>query len=206
MTAEPAIVSTDDAATASAGDRIFQAARELFYQQGIRAVGVEAIAAAAGTTKMSLYRNFSSKDDLVAAVLKDADRRFWDWWDEIVEPLEGQPRKQIERLFREFETLASDAETCRGCPIANAAVEIVDDAHPARRIVAEHHDEMLRRLRSLARDMGARDPGRLGDSLMLLMGGSFLSRLVFDNTGPIGSVFEAARILLDSPALGAAAA
>lgn len=203
MNAETATVRADD--TVSAGERIFDAARELFYQQGIRAVGVEAIAAAAGTTKMSLYRNFSSKDELVAAVLKYQDRLFWEWWDAIIEPLAGQPRKQVERLFHEFETYASDDESCRGCPIANASVEITEDGHPARRIVAEHHAEMLRRLRKLAADMGAEDPDRLGDSLMLLMGGSFLARLVFDDIGPIASVSEAARILLDSQAPGAAA-
>lgn len=201
MNAETATARSDDAA--SAGDRIFEAARELFYEQGIRAVGVEAIAAAAGTTKMSLYRNFASKDELVAAVLEYHDRLFWDWWDETIAPLEGQPRKQIERLFHEFETYASDDETCRGCPIANAAVEIIEDEHPARRIVAQHHDQMLRRLRKLAADLGAKDPDRLGDSLMLLMGGSFLARLVFGDAGPVASVSEAARILLDSPEIGA---
>jgi AcrR family transcriptional regulator len=205
MNADLHILKTDDGAIESAAQRIFSAARDLFYRQGIRAVGVDAIAAEAGTTKMTLYRHFSSKDELVAAILKAHDAEFWAWWDEITGPLAGQPRQQIERLFREFEELACDDGSCRGCPIANASVEIIEDDHPARRIVKSHHEEMRRRLRSLSEQMGARDPNRLSDALFLLMGGSFLARLVFDNSGPIGSVYEAAQVLLDSP-LGVPAA
>jgi AcrR family transcriptional regulator len=206
MNADFAHLCADEAqaeTAGSAGKRIFNAARELFYRQGIRAVGVEAIAAAAGTTKMSLYRNFASKDALVAAVLRDEDQEFWTWWDSVIAPFEGQPRKQIEQLFRAFETVACEDESCRGCPIANASVEIIEDEHPGRKVVLEHHEEMLRRLRELAAEMGARDPDRLGDALMLLMGGSFVARLVFDGLGPVESVADIARVLLDSKTLGA---
>jgi len=205
MNADLHVLKADDGAIESAAQRIFSAARDLFYRQGIRAVGVEAIAAEAGTTKMTLYRHFSSKDELVAAILKAHDAEFWAWWDEITGPLAGQPRQQIERLFREFEELACDEGSCRGCPIANASVEIIEDDHPARQIVKSHHEEMRRRLRTLSEQMGAKDPDRLSDALFLLMGGSFLARLVFDNSGPIGSVYEAAQVMLDS-SLGVPAA
>jgi AcrR family transcriptional regulator len=205
MNADLNVLRADDGAVECAKQRIFSAAKELFYRQGIRAVGVESIAAEAGTTKMTLYRHFASKDQLVAEILKAHDKEFWEWWDEITLPLEGQPRRQIERLFREFEELACDDGSCRGCPIANASVEIVEDDHPARQIVKYHHDELRRRLRTLSEQMGAQAPDRLSDALFLLMGGSFLARLVFDNAGPIGSVCEAAQVLLDSP-LGVSAA
>lgn len=198
MNADLNVLRTDDGAIECAKQRIFSAAKELFYRQGIRAVGVEAIAAEAGTTKMTLYRHFSSKDQLVAEILKAHDKEFWEWWDEITLPLAGQPRRQIERLFREFEDLACDDGSCRGCPIANASVEIVENDHPARHVVKYHHEELRRRLRFLSEQMGAKDPDRLSDALFLLMGGSFLARLVFDNSGPIGSVYEAAQVLLDS--------
>jgi AcrR family transcriptional regulator len=198
MNAHLSDLRADDAVAESAAQRIFAAARDLFYQQGIRAVSVDAIAAAAGTTKMTLYRNFSSKDELLAAILRAHDLEFWTWWDEVIEPFTGQARKQIEQLFRAFEEIACDEGSCRGCPIANAAVEIIDDENPARQIVKQHHDEMRRRLRELSRNMNARDPERLGDALFLLMGGSFLSLLVFNDAGPSVSVYDAARLLLDS--------
>ncbi len=197
MSADLFNLHAEDATPDTAGERIFQAARELFYQQGIRAVGVDAIAAAAGTTKMSLYRNFGSKDQLVAAVLEEQDRLFWEWWDETIAPYQGDPRRQVECLFHAFEEVASDADSCRGCPIANASVEIVDANHPARLVVIRHHQEMLSRLRRLAAELGANDPDQLGDSLMLLMGGSFLSRLCFDDLGPVRSVSDIARQLID---------
>lgn len=199
MSTEPA--ASKGAATAKrpcARDRIFETARELFYRKGIRGVGVESIAAAAGTTKMSLYRNFPSKDDLVAECLKDEDREFWSWWDEVIAPFPGDPRGQITALFAAFETHACEEEGSRGCPLANAAVELPDLDHPGRTIVLEHHRKIRVRLRELCRDMLARDPETLADSLMLLMGGAYMVRLIFPTTGAVRSVGEAARLLIDS--------
>src|SRR5580693_5406839 len=80
-------------------DRIFDTASELFYRHGIRAVGVDAIACEAGTNKMSFYRSFASKDELVSEYLRDQQREFWDWWNTTLAPHAGNPRRQIEALF-----------------------------------------------------------------------------------------------------------
>src|SRR5712691_3463595 len=85
-----------DANRPSARKRIFDTAAELFYRKGIRAVGVEAIAAQADTTKMSLYRNFPSKDELVAEWLRDHDARFWEGWDSMAQKYPGDTRKQLQ--------------------------------------------------------------------------------------------------------------
>src|SRR5688572_20353524 len=102
--AAPKTVSGDatrggEPAGTRARDRIFAAAKEMFYHQGIRAVGVESIVAAAGATKMSLYRSFPSKDDLVVAYLKDRDVLYWQWWNEIMDSHTGDPRAQLRALF-----------------------------------------------------------------------------------------------------------
>src|SRR6267154_1917812 len=81
-----------------ARERIFDVAKDLFYRQGIRAVGVETIVAEAGATKMSLYRTFPSKDDLVVAYQKDRDARCWAWWDRTVAAHDGDSRAQIRAL------------------------------------------------------------------------------------------------------------
>jgi len=65
-------------------DRIMRTARELFYCRGIHAVGVDTIASEAGTNKMSFYRNFTSKDELVAEYLREVEAEAWGWWDETV--------------------------------------------------------------------------------------------------------------------------
>ena len=111
-------------ANACARDRLFSAAINLFYRNGIRAVSVDAIAAEAGTTKVTFYRVFESKDDLIVQVLEEQSRSFWEWWDAIVAEHPGDARKQIEELIARFQDEIIGDEACRGCAVANAAVEI----------------------------------------------------------------------------------
>src|ERR1700689_5592806 len=73
-------------------DRIMRTATELFYQRGIRAVGVDTIANEAGTNKMSFYRSFASKDELVGEDLRGEEREGWRWWDDTVAAHLGDPR------------------------------------------------------------------------------------------------------------------
>jgi AcrR family transcriptional regulator len=187
---------------ACARDRLFRAASELFYRNGIRAVSVDQIAAEAGTTKVTFYRVFESKDDLIVQVLEDQSRRFWEWWDSIVAQHPNQPRKQIEALIASFQEELCCEDAMRGCPVANAAVEITEEHHPARVLIKSHKLEVARRLRELCREMGARQPDVLGDALSLLYSGAFSARTAYDGREQIATVSAAATALLDS-ALGA---
>src|SRR6202048_3519889 len=76
-------------------ERILAAARELFYRRGIHAVGVDAIAEAAGTNKMTLYRHFASKDALVAACLSEVTQEFDAAWDALAAAHAGDPEGQL---------------------------------------------------------------------------------------------------------------
>lgn len=182
----------------SARERIRETARELFYKRGIRGVGVEMIASEAGTTKMSLYRNFASKDELVAECLCAQEEDFRAWWQRTVAPYEGNPRRQIEALFEALREPTTHADWPRGCQFANAAVELPDEDHPARAIVLAHHREVRENLRELCRGMEARQPDALADALLLLMAGGHMSCLVFDSTDVVASIGVAARTLLSS--------
>jgi len=188
---------------ACARDRLFSAAINLFYRNGIRAVSVDAIAAEAGTTKVTFYRVFESKDDLIVQVLEEQSRRFWEWWDAIVAQYPGEPRTQIEQLIERFQDDIIGDEECRGCAVANAAVEIVDEEHPARVVIKKHKLEIAQRLRDLCRGMGAKQPDVLGDALSLLYSGAFSARLSVDDGERISALSAGAAALLDSPALGA---
>ncbi|HEX7061789.1 MAG TPA: TetR/AcrR family transcriptional regulator [Woeseiaceae bacterium] len=198
MSADPKGKKSDKAARPSARERICETARDLFYSRGIRGVGVEMIAAEAGTTKMSLYRNFASKDELVAECLCRQEREFWQWWDRTLGPLEGQPKRQLEALFASLEAQVSDEQWSRGCQFANAAVELPDAEHPARRIVFEHHKEIRERLNGLCHAMGAREPEALADGLLILMAGAYMACLVFANKELAHSIGVSARALLHS--------
>src|SRR3984885_14386086 len=178
-------------------DRIFETACELFYRHGIRAVGVDAIACEAGTNKMSFYRSFASKDELVSEYLQDRQREFWSWWNEAIAPHAGNPRRQIEALF-ESQLAQVEESDCRGCALGNAAVEISDDNDALSTRVRDYKPRIREQLRQMARAMGARDADALGDSLLLLMDGSYFTRLVFPgSSGPASSLMGAVRALID---------
>jgi AcrR family transcriptional regulator len=178
-----------------ARDRIFAVAKDMFYQRGIRAVGVEAIVAAAGATKMSLYRSFPSKDDLVVAYLKERDAIYWRWWDEIMDNHAGDPRAQIRALF---ESIAKriGRPGYRGCPFTNAATEFPEPDHPGREVSAENTRELRARLRGLAAAAGARDAAALGDQLFLLIEGAYASGQIMGPEGPSASIAAAAESLV----------
>src|SRR4029077_20614814 len=174
---------------------IMQTASDLIYRHGIRAVGVETIASEAGTNKMSFYRNFASKDELVAEYLRAEERECLLWWDETLAAHAGHPRLQVESLFDVLVKNTCCVES-RGCALANAAVEITEPDHPARPVIEEYKAEMRRRFHALARAMNAREPEALGDSLMLLWEGAYLTRVTMGQHGPVQGAAKAARALI----------
>lgn len=177
-----------------ARDRIFETARELFYQHGIRAVGVETIASEADATKMTLYRNFPSKDELVVEVLREQEREYWAWWESVTACGCSDPRSQLEALFDAFETKACNADI-HGCPLSNAAIELHEESHPAQVVSVNYKKELHRRLADLARRAGSRDDD-LADALMLLMEGAYISRVTLGPAGPARAVARSARALI----------
>jgi AcrR family transcriptional regulator len=176
-------------------DRIRATARDLFYRQGIRAVGVEEIVTTAGVTKPSLYRSFASKDELAAAYLRDYEADFWQRFEEILAQHPGDPRAGVVAYFRERGE-RSLVDGYRGCGFTNAAVEYPQPAHPARLVSEANKRELRRRLQELAARMGATDPARLGDGLLLLLEGAFVTGQLFGADGPGGSLAEVADRLI----------
>ena len=179
-------------------DRIFETACQLFYKHGIRDVGVDAIATQAGTNKMSFYRSFNSKDELVAEYLEQKGSEFWVWWDGIVGAHVGDPRRQIEALFDAF-VHNSCFDHARGCALANATVELSEPGHPGRQVAIKQKIETRRRFRELAKNVGAEKSDELGDALMLLIEGGYLTRRMFDDDkGPLQSAASTARVLIEA--------
>lgn len=176
--------------------RILSAARELFYEHGIRAVGVEAIAENAATNKMTLYRHFGSKDDLVAAYLQDladeADAR----WQALIASAPRDFTAQLEGWLRHVEEIVNDCGD-RGCPIANAAVELRETDHPARRIIEGYKSRKRQRLIELFRGAGYAEPEALADEVFLLFEGARISRQCCSAPGPQSRLIAMLRLLLD---------
>lgn len=183
----------------SARKRIFDTASELFYRRGIRAVGVETIAAEADTTKMTLYRSFPSKDELVAEWLRDHDVKFWQTWDVMSRKHPADARRQLMAAFTLLARHVVDPKA-RGCPIANAAVELTDKDHPARKVIEAHKAKLHSRLAEMCAKLRVRDPRLLTDQLFLLMEGAQVSTQTLGVHGPARNVARAAQALIDARA------
>ncbi len=151
--------------------RILAAAGELFYRHGIRAVGVEAIADAAGTNKMTLYRHFASKDALIAEYLRQFAHDADGCWERLAQAHPGDPLAQLLAWLEDMAGhLAAPDE--RGCALANAAIELPEKDHPARRVIEEYKRAQRQRLIDLSRQAGLTEPEMLADELHLLLEGA----------------------------------
>lgn len=163
-------------------DRIVGTARDLFRRHGIRGIGVDAIAEAAGSNKMTLYRHFDSKDDLVVACLRavaaDADRL----WRQFEDEHPGDPMAQLHAWIRLGAQCVGDDG--RGCDMVNAAVELADHNHPARSVIEEFKTAQRDRLAQLCRDAGVDQADLLADTLTLLLEGARVSCQSVGAEGP----------------------
>jgi AcrR family transcriptional regulator len=157
-----------------AGERILHAASSLFYEQGIRAVGVDAIAEAAEVTKKTLYDRFGSKDQLIAAYLERRNRLWHEFLDEQLE--RRQPSSPEEVILALFTALTDwMAESRRGCGFINASVELAAPDHPAMPVIVGQKRWMRSEFVAQAQQAGFADVEELADRLLLLHEGALVS-------------------------------
>src|ERR1700746_3513087 len=152
--------------------RILETASEMFYREGVRAVGIDAIIARSGVAKMSLYRNFPSKDALVTAWLEDRNAFFWRRWNIAEASRAGEPRAQLEAILDMIAAAASHPKW-RGCPFLNTGTEFPEPDHPARAVILANKRAVHARLRALAAAAEARDPDLLAEQVQLLIDGAY---------------------------------
>jgi AcrR family transcriptional regulator len=163
-------------------DRIIGTARELFRRYGLRGIGVDAIAEAAGTNKMTMYRHFRSKDELVVACLRDAIGEAEAFWDRFEADHPGDPLSQLRAWVQCCAAFVNNDG--RGCDMANAAVELAQSDHPARRVIEEFKSAQRDRLAKLCRKARIADADVLADALSLLLEGARVSRQSSGAAGP----------------------
>ena len=179
----------------SARERILATARELFYREGIRAIGVDTVVERSGVSKTSLYRLFESKDALIAAFAAEQDRSFWAWWDHIEEQHADDPRALLNALlFGIAKRIGRPAY--RGCPFLNLAAEFPDNKHPGRVVARSNKEEMRARLASIVARLGAADPDRVASQLALIINGAYATGLIVESADLSGDLIDAARKLL----------
>jgi AcrR family transcriptional regulator len=151
-----------------------RAAEELFYERGIHAVGVDAVAERAGITKKTLYDRFGSKERLVVEYLADRDRRWQEHLDARLEPAGQDPAAQATAVFAAARDWARE-RGAKGCAMVNAHAEISDPAHPAYPVIVGQKRRMLDLFTRLAADAGCTEPGEVGAQIMLLHEGAVVT-------------------------------
>ncbi len=179
-----------------ARQRLLEVASELFYQEGIRAIGVDTIVERSGVGKATLYRHFPTKDDLIAAYLEQEDRLWWQWFEEVIAPHEGSPKAQLLAFF-EACTRRLTQPGFRGCAFLNALAEFSEADHPAHRCAVEHERALRWRLSQLSQQAGARDPEVLADQLLLVSNGALASASIFGEASPAVQLKTIAAHLID---------
>jgi AcrR family transcriptional regulator len=184
---------TDD--SRSARQKILDVASKRFCRDGFRAVGVDTIIAESGVAKMTLYRHFPSKDDLIVAYLEDANRKFWEWFEASLGP--GSAQEQLRSLFDALKELVTSA-TCLGCSFQHAAADFPDPQHPGHRVALAHKQAVHVRLHDLTMAMDARDPEALAAQLLLLIDGAFVAIRMYGPQNPGAYVAQAASALIDA--------
>ena len=171
------------AGTRDARQRILEATADLVTTRGLDAATPAAIAERADAGKMSLYRHFSGKDELVAEALaeRDLDIRAW-----LVGDPDGTPRERLTALFdrvaRRADRLGS---SYIGCPYISARLNLPDDDHPAAPVVVAHKDGMLRELAALLTEIGVPDPEQRAHVVLMLLDGAVVHSVIRGNGDPL---------------------
>ncbi len=163
-------------------DRIVDAARYLFRKHGIRGVGVDAIVDAACSNKMTLYRHFSSKDDLIVECLRRAGMEMDNYWRELEDAHPGDGLAQLRAWVRRIADHLG-ANDCN-CELMSAAVQLTDEDHPARSVIKRFKDAQRDHVVELCRNAGVANAELLCDTLLLLIEGARLNQQSSGSEGP----------------------
>ncbi len=177
-------------------ERILAAANEHFYAEGIRAVSADRLIAAAGVSKVTFYRHFPSKDDLVVAYIEGraaVERHVLEQFRDEA----GDPGRTLLAIARGIADV-SCSPGFRGCPFINAAAEFADPAHPARKAIATHRAWFASFVKDLLGELGIQDRDAVADQLIMLRDGAMVTGYLGPDPAALAdTLLEATRAVLD---------
>ncbi|MBE9606990.1 TetR/AcrR family transcriptional regulator [Acetobacteraceae bacterium H6797] len=180
-----------------AAERLKDVAKELFYKQGIRATGVEELCRVAGTTKISLYRAYPSKDELIASVLRQ-DCEEESCWLEQAQNTGLAPADRPRAYVRAAADAMRQNDDYRGCPLGMAIVEFPDPEHPARKVADAYKLKMRDAIRKMLAEAGASEPDETGDTLLLMIEGAFAAAPYLGHTAAADALERSGLRMLDA--------
>jgi AcrR family transcriptional regulator len=183
--------------TRSARQRILDTAADLFFREGYRAVGIDTIIERSGVAKMTLYRHFSSKNDLINAFIEQTIEQFWTWFEQAINEHPDSPRAQLIAIFETLASIVADP-VFYGCSCLQAVVEFPQPEHPANQVALQFKQAVRTRFRDLAVQAGAQQPEMLADQLLLLMNGTLMQGRMRGSFASAHSVVPAVTALVDA--------
>jgi AcrR family transcriptional regulator len=163
--------------TSEARQRILETADRLFYQEGVRAVGIDRIIAEANVAKMSLYKHFSSKDDLILAVLKHREESVMSYFRSAMEQHGEKVRSPLRTFFAALKEWFESPDF-RGCAFQNAAIELADPSHPGTEFVRGHKQRFSEFLRGLVEETVGKAAAKVAPALALLVEGAIATAVI----------------------------
>ncbi|MFC5528237.1 TetR/AcrR family transcriptional regulator [Cohnella yongneupensis] len=181
----------------SASERILRVADDLFYREGIRAVGIDRIIAESGVAKASFYRNFATKDDLIVAYLEHRLGRIVNFFARArSEPFDSEP----ERLRSLMDKLAENMKQYgyRGCPFMNTAVEFPDIEHPGHAKALECRSALWEELEQVVQQAGIAESHQLVEQIRMLWSGAVMVAYINKAEFRPELFSSAAKTLIDS--------
>lgn len=173
----PASASARASAAAPPRQRLLAAADALFYGEGIRNTGVDAILEHARVARRTLYQQFGGKDGLIVAYLRERDARWTAHWCAAIADADGAEARLL-AILDALRTWEPSRQRPRGCAFLDALIEVADPAHPVSVVVLAHWDAIGSRLAELAADVGTADPRGLADDLVLIYRGVLTAMMV----------------------------
>lgn len=181
----------------SVAERILTAADELFYKEGVRAVGIQRVIEEAGIAKASLYAHFASKDELVAACMERRGQESRAALVAAMDAAHDNPRAKLLALFDLQVRVASDPEF-HGCPVLKTHAELQDPNHPAKQITAAHRQWLIELLARLVEEAGLEQPDYVRGALLVLFDGAIATTMV--DKDPLASRYAriAAQQIIDA--------
>ncbi|MCB5906236.1 TetR/AcrR family transcriptional regulator [Streptomyces pinistramenti] len=179
------------------GQRVWGVACDLFYREGIRAVGVAEIAERSGVGKPSIYRSFESKEQLAVTYVQAQAAPSHAWLDAARAACPDDPKAQLRHVIDALADRISEPGF-RGCPLANACVEFPDRDHPVHRTAGALKAEYLEMLAELVAPLPVRDPQGLAYMLQMLVEGANVSTQIFSAERSAAALKEAAERLIRS--------
>ena len=176
-------------------DHLVETAWELFYRDGFRAVGIDTLLAEAGVAKMTLYNHFTSKEELIVAVLEGRSAQLQQSLDKAVTEAGKTPTRQLSAVFDGLKQWF-ESDEFKGCAFIRALSEYPDPSHPIHQAAWAHKRAMNSRFLAIAKNAGVKKAATLADTISLLLDGAIVAAHATGSPEPADKARSAALSLL----------